>query len=243
MTMGISSRDKKILLCVAGAAVVLLVFFLVFRPTREKTKVLKEENAQLATRVEELTILDQNKEEYLAETAHMNSEIVEKLSHFPVAVKEEDSIMYAVQLEKYNDMVINAISINPEELLYTSSIPTSSPAVKSAPEGVDVTPLYLYNTNSVYSFTSSYEGFKENLAIIQKDADTKNVNALSLAYDSESGMLIGTMSVNMFAVDGTGEEYKEPGIRNMKTGVANVFGTAAPVDVPEDGEDEGDSEE
>lgn len=229
MSAGISSRDKKLLLFVAGIGVLLLVFFLVFRPTREKTQVLKDENAQLLNQVAELTLLDQNKETYLEETSNMNSEIVENLTHFPVAVKEEDTIMYAVELEDHNDMVINSISISPEELLYTSSIPVTSPAVKVAPEGVDVTPLYLYNTNSIYSFTSSYEGFKENLAMIQKDADKKNVNALSLAYDSESGMLIGTMSVNMFAVDGTGAEYTEPDIPNMKIGVSNVFGTAAPV--------------
>lgn len=229
MTTTISARDKKLLLYVAGIGVLLLVFFLVFRPTREKTQTLKDENIQLANQVAELTALDQNKEEYQAQTASMNEEIVDNLKHFPVAVKEEDSIMYAVELESHNDMVINSIAISPEELLYTSSIPSTSPAVKEAPEGVTDVALNLYNTNSVYSFTSSYEGFKENLAIIMKDTDKKNVNALSLAYDAESGMLIGTMSVNAFAVDGTGAAYEEPKIPDMKIGVNNVFGTAEPI--------------
>ena len=231
MTTTLSSKDKKLLLYVGGAAVFFLVLFLIFMPTNEKTSVLKDENATLLSEVEHLRALDADKETYLAKTDETNRAIVETLSHFPVAVLEEETIMYAVELEDKNDMVINSISISPEELLYTSSIPVASPAYKGNPEDAAsaVVPLNLYNTNAIYSFTSSYEGFKEIYTMIQKDNHLKNVDSLSMAYDQESGMIIGTMSVNLFAVDGTGEAYVSPEIRDVKTGVLNVFGTAAPI--------------
>jgi hypothetical protein len=228
--MSISKKDIKLLLYVAGIAVAVLVYFLIFQSTMEKVDALEIENSSLTAQYQQLQILDANKEQYQRDTKQANTDISAYLSHFPVYMQEEDSIMYAVDLENMTDISINNINFSQEEQLYAATLPASSSAVKVSEDTTDDVSIYLYNMNSLYSFTCTYDGFKEALASIQQDSDIKNVDSLSLAYDSDSGLLVGTMSVNMYFVDGRGIAYEEPYIPSMSIGVNNIFGATSSMD-------------
>jgi hypothetical protein len=223
---------------VAGFAVAILAYFLFFQKTMEKADALKIENSSLESQYQQLLVLDANKEQYQNEMKEANTEISADLSHFPVYIKEEDSIMYAVDMEGNTDITINNIGLSQEEQLYTSALPASNPAIHASEDTDGDVPIFLYNMNSLYSFTCTYDGFKEALRSIQEDSDIKNVDALSLAYDSDSGLLVGTMSVNMFFVDGRGIAYEEPYIPSMSIGVDNIFGATSSMDSHAAGEEE-----
>ena len=52
-----------------------------------------------------------------------------------------------------------------------------------------------------------------------------SVETISVGYDETSGNLAGTMNLCMFAVDGSKNEYKAPENKDVKLGVANIFGS------------------
>lgn len=84
--------------------------------------------------------------------------------------------------------------------------------------------LYVMTVNLDYSVT--YDGFKSIIDFIQTNADKRNVENISLSYDSESGNLLGTMVVNLFELSGTDKQYQAPYIPSMPQGNTNPFGTA-----------------
>lgn len=84
--------------------------------------------------------------------------------------------------------------------------------------------LYVMTVNLDYSVT--YDGFKSIIDFIQTNSDKRNVESISLSYDSESGNLLGTMVVNLFELNGTDKQYQAPYIPSMPQGNTNPFGTA-----------------
>ena len=48
---------------------------------------------------------------------------------------------------------------------------------------------------------------------------------ISLTYDTSTGKLSGTITVNYFAMNGNGVPYKDPDIQGIMIGSKNIFGT------------------
>jgi hypothetical protein len=52
-----------------------------------------------------------------------------------------------------------------------------------------------------------------------------NISDLTAAFDSTTGNLAGTMTIHLYAVNGTGKKYLEPQIAGLDIGTDNIFGT------------------
>ena len=74
---------------------------------------------------------------------------------------------------------------------------------------VQLPQIALFDTAVTYDFSVGYEDCKSVFAAILACADKRNIPSISLSYDGESGKLVGNMSVNMYYIAGTDEEYEE----------------------------------
>ncbi|MEG1947316.1 MAG: hypothetical protein RR139_09520 [Lachnospiraceae bacterium] len=92
---------------------------------------------------------------------------------------------------------------------------------------------HLFATDVNYNFAGTYAGMKTCMAYLLNTAQRKTLQNIALTFDSETGNLMGNMSVRFYALSGTDKVYEEPWIPSMPTGTDNIFGTveAAPKPV------------
>lgn len=230
----ITKKEKKTLLYAAGVLSLVLVYFFILAPGKEERTQLKDTNEALAIELEQVEGYAEKQEYYQQETAAMQEEIDAVLAEFPAWITEETTIMYADMLEDDTDIYIPNISIGNSNYLYT----LGENSGEMAGSGIS-----LYGTPVVYTFTVSYDDMKKVVRMIQEDEEQRNVETITLSYESGSGKLVGNMTVNMYAVTGTDKEYVAPNVPSMMLGTDNFFGTVSALSGSDDASEEDADEE
>lgn len=251
--MKISKRDIMLLIGFVGILAGICSYFFVFSPVMEKADALENENAQLQTRILDLSEKMANKESYKTQTEEMQKEMKQIYQLFPVNVKEEDSILLAINQELLSPMVIATVTIDPleevsfledaetEEVEYTYEIAeveqleaqegVVDPATAETPDAVNgsttgVSPLGLYNRKVTFNYGVSYEGLKRSIKNLNLQSNRTSIDNVTVVYDEETGLLMGTTTVNMYCVPNQeGKEYREPDFSSVLLGTDNIFGT------------------
>lgn len=231
----ITKREKKMLLYTAGIASLVLVHFVIVSPGREERAALRSEGERLAAELESARNQKEMQEYYIQETDAMQEEMDAVLGQYPAEITEEMTIMYADMLEEETDTYIPNISIGNSNYIYT----LGQESGMTAENGIS-----LYGTPVVYTFTCSYDDMKKIVRTIQEDEERRNVEELTLSYESGTGMLVGNMTVNMYALAGAGREYEPFVVPSMPLGTDNIFGTlTSQVGGDADESEEADEEE
>ena len=70
-----STRDKKLLIILAGVAILALTYFLIFIPQSNKRDSLKNENMNLKSQYNQLSALASKADDYTKKTKDMSDEI------------------------------------------------------------------------------------------------------------------------------------------------------------------------
>lgn len=192
--------------------------------------------------------MNNRKEEYTEVTTELENMTTEIVEQFPSEIREETAIMYAYDMENSADIHLNAMTIEASNLLYTmgqsntsSDANTASDSTASDSTASDSTngsttegnvnsdtaaaQVRLYTKSLNISYTVSYNDFKKIVEYIQTNADKRNVESVSVSYDSDTGKLVGTMVLNLFYLRGSDNAYSDPYIPSMQHGNTNPFGT------------------
>lgn len=214
----ITRKEKKMLLYAAGILGLVSAYFFIAAPAKDERTELKNTREALATELAQVKEYADNRQYYERETAAMQGEMDAVLAQFPSWIAEETTIMYADMLEDGTDIYIPNISIGNSNYLYT----LGQNSGETAGNGIS-----LYGTQVVYTFTVPYDDMKEVVRTIQEDKERRDVETITLSYESGSGELVGNMTVNMYAVTGTGKEYVAPAVPSMMLGTDNIFGTVS----------------
>ena len=100
------------------------------------------------------------------------------------------------------------------------------PALGVLDEAAVVKPDYnLYQMGVNYDFTSPYGDLKKVMNEILSNEDKQNIGGVSLAYDSETGNITGSLNINRYFLTGTDKVYESPDAGNIRKGTNNIFGT------------------
>ena len=89
------------------------------------------------------------------------------------------------------------------------------------PEGA----IHLFKAPINYSFVATYQGLKDMLNFLFLEGDRKNVETLSVTFDSATGNLSGSMDINLFFMTGTGRNYSNTTVPAVQKGVTDIFHT------------------
>lgn len=246
--MKLKKSDINILLIALGLAIAAIAYFFVFTKLNEKTDAMKANNASLQQEVDRLQELANNKQKFLDDTATMQDEIENIKAQFAAAYKPEDEVLYVRDLEKSFDAsakTVNMPGTSPMEVAQTAADQTAAaPAAPAAEESVDATEvtgdaapvdataqtaapeILLYQTPVTINFVASYNSIKDIVKRLNTDEMRKSVETLSLAFDSETGDLTGTMLFNMYSLTGTDVTYTTPEIPGITFGTNNIFNSA-----------------
>ena len=243
--MKLKKSDINILLIVLGLAIAAIAYFFVFTKLNEKTDAMKANNASLQQEVDRLQELANNKQKFLDDTATMQDEIENIKAQFAAAYNPEDEVLYVRELEKSFDAsakTVNMPGTSPMEVAQAAADQTAAaPAAEESVDATEVTgdaapvdataqtaapEILLYQTPVTINFVASYNSIKDIVKRLNTDEMRKSVETLSLAFDSETGDLTGTMLFNMYSLTGTDVTYTTPEIPGITFGTNNIFNSA-----------------
>ncbi|MEG0369123.1 MAG: hypothetical protein RR593_03870 [Hungatella sp.] len=252
--MKITYHDKKILLILLGFLLLIVVYFNIYKKQIALRDRIDIEVLQMQTKLAELKDMDQRKEEYLAEIEKIRKEVKKYSDMMPVQIKEEDSIMFARNMELAADLTIRAVGIGELELLSSTAenqahaasaaTPGENPLVGDEGKAVDEA-LYgdeaamkeggdayimeerlLYRNVTSLEYQSTYAGLKSAIRFIGDSPDRTTIASLNATYDTGTGNLSGSFLVNQYSMSGIDKPYEEPEVPSMPIGTDNIFGTA-----------------
>ena len=83
----------------------------------------------------------------------------------------------------------------------------------------------LYRTQDTLNFTGSYENLKKAVTYINGQVGRMTVDNITMSFDSGTGGLTGTITVNIYSMSGIGNQYSEPDAGTSTYGKKNLFGT------------------
>ena len=83
----------------------------------------------------------------------------------------------------------------------------------------------LYRTQDSMQFTGTYASLKDMVDYLADQSGRMTLDNVNASFDSSTGNLTGSITVNLFAMAGTGKTYTEPDAGSVAYGTDNIFGT------------------
>lgn len=249
--MKVKKSEIQLLIAVIGILIVVCTYFLVYTKYNDLSDTLESQNVGLNTQVKTLEALDQKKEEYLAATEKARDYITSFENRYAADILPEDSIMMVKALEDATRTEVASIAFGTDsEVIYaetTTDTTATAPADDAAAaadaaltantvdntatstgpvstEGTTYADTHLYEVPLSISIQCTYNDFKGLVRYIYNLQERKCIHSVSLGYNSENGMLSGSMNLSSYYLTGTDKTYSEPNISGVGLGVDTIFG-------------------
>ena len=259
--MKMSKKDQNLLLFVAGLLVLVVVWFMVVSPMREKTESLRIENSSLKGTADLYQSINMNKDEYEKSVLVLEDKRDNILDDYPSNMLTTDKIMYLTNLENFyvDDVAVAGMSFDVVEEVVPevteeeqaqateattdeegnlSEVPPAEGNAEAESQG-----LHLYRVPVNYNFRATYTGSKDMIEYLFDNGYRKSIRNMNLAYDTETGQLAGDMDVDFYYILGTDKLYDPISIPPVRKGVPNVFHTVEGGDINSDASLNEDAEE
>lgn len=203
-------KMQKTFLYAGGLLLIAFVYVFVFQSMNLKCQEKQIELSKGQKDAAAYTAMkDKQKENELA-TKEMQEDMAALMAQFPADVKEEDAIVHADAIEEKLEVSVTDMSFQQKNLM----------------EKGEQTGVSLLARPIEYTFSAGYKDMKTMIAEIAESGNMRNVDSIVIGYDSETGLLQGTMVTNYYSIEGGEREYKAPNILGVSIGNENVFGTA-----------------
>lgn len=96
-------------------------------------------------------------------------------------------------------------------------------AVSDAANLTDLT--VLFRRLDTLQFSGTYESLKDAVDYLASRSGRMTLDSVDATFDASTGNLMGTITVNMFSMTGTGSTYTEPDAGSVALGRKDLFGT------------------
>ena len=97
-------------------------------------------------------------------------------------------------------------------------------AVSDAADLTDLT--VLFRRLDTLQFNGTYDSLKDAVDYLASRSGRMTLDSVDASFDASTGNLIGTITVNMFSMTGTGSTYTEPDAGSVALGRKDLFGTS-----------------
>ena len=96
-------------------------------------------------------------------------------------------------------------------------------AVSDAANLTDLT--VLFRRLDTLQFSGTYESLKDAVDYLASRSGRMTLDSVDASFDASTGNLMGTITVNMFSMTGTGSTYTEPDAGSVALGRKDLFGS------------------
>ena len=101
----------------------------------------------------------------------------------------------------------------------------SSNSVQSTIQGDSTVTPALYRTQDTVQFNGTYKSLKEAVKYLADQSGRMTLDNVNASFDSSTGNLTGTMTINIFSMTGGSTSYSTPDAGSTVYGTDNIFGT------------------
>jgi len=243
MTFAVSKRDKCLLIGLFGGLFLLLAWLYGYTPLQEKTAVLQAENVTLKAKADLYQAINANLPTYEEEIRQMKDKIATIGNSYPVYISREDEILFLANMENtyVSDIAVENITMSAvEEIIANVQVETADTeavtqeAAAATETAVAAGPdIHMFKQPVNYSFRCTYKGAKDMISHLYAQTDKKSIEGMTLAYDSTTGNLMGSVDLNQYYMTGIDKLYQPTSVPPVPKGVRDVFHTingAAGVD-------------
>lgn len=231
----LSEREKNLLF-------ILLIFIILFCSYQfgyvkltGKIDTLSSENLELSVKLNDLKQKDVAKEKYIEETDKMLADTQDMFNHLATSMTQDKNTIFVTKLEKEADMIVSAISFGDITHIYDSNRVMDNTTDQTANEtsnGSDTTDVTAegkglkgYQSSITINYQTNYGGLKKAIDFINNYHEKMRIQSITAAFDSTTGNLTGTITIDLFMVSGEGREAELFDIYGIDLGTDNIFGT------------------
>ena len=221
------------------------VFFLIYQPNSEKISTLENETRKLQSDVNMLTALQVQVDEMREDSEAHEAEMDAYFAEFPSRMTEQKAIYNVYQMMVDTGVRVTAIQPSKDmtflmagqysgmdaAVLSENVEAASGSAAEISPESkVPINEIVGKYTTYQLAITGKKSEIMDALDWISENAEHMSVGAIALSFDSTTGKLTGTLTVNYYSMNGNGVAYVEPDISGVTIGSDDVFGYTGKVD-------------
>lgn len=193
--MNFSRKNQRTLLYIIGVLLIIAVYFLYFTSKQSELDEAQNEVKELKKEVSTLKEYETHMLGYEEDITEFYSEIENLTKDFPLDVKEENVFMYSRMLE-LSGIGVTGVTIGDPTLLNTV--------------GSGERKKKLYETQAQIVFGGFYSETKDIIGATMNYPLKRNIVALTLTRDEETGILVGNITMNLYTLKGNGQVYDKP---------------------------------
>lgn len=213
MKLNNEGKNWLLLLCLVFVIVITAVFGIV--PYVKLIDNVEEEQKKAEKEIARLKSAIEKEEDIYSEMAEAEEQINQIVSEYGSRHNVVSEIALIIDMEDKLEITIPTVSFGAAELIGTLknlNIDKGSNA-------------YMYRYPVSIAYRTTYEGIKNFSDYMKESAHKKNIESISMSYDSSTGVLSGAMVINLYSLDFGSGEYVESEFEDMPIGVENIFGT------------------
>jgi len=200
-----------------------LAYMYLYMPLVEQRKALEKENYDLDVRLINLRNMAVDEDVYKMGINESSKTIKKVMNHYSAGHTPEKSIMMIDSLEQKIGIRLPNLTFSQPAVISTVKMPMVTETADGS-YAIKYYDVNLLKETLATSYSCSYEQLKKMIDYINAYPERMNIESISIAYDSESNGLRGSVTLNLFTVTGTGKEYKPPVIDDLSMGAGNIFG-------------------
>ena len=200
-----------------------LAYFYLYMPMVEQRKALEKENYDLDVRLITLKNMARDEDIYKMGINESSKAIKKVMNHYSAGNTPEKSIMMVDYMEKEVGLRFPNLGFTQPTLLSTVQMPMVTETADGS-YAIEYYDVNLLRETLSTNYACSYTQLKKLIDFINAYPERMNIDAITVTFDSENNGLKGNLTLNLYAVTGTGKEYTAPKISGLSIGSDNIFG-------------------
>lgn len=220
-----NSNDVKAFFLVFVLVIIaaVIAYFYLYLPLAERRNELLVENHDLDNRRINLLNMAVDEDVFKLGINESGKTIKQVMNHYSAGNTPEKNIMMVERMEREVGISLPSLSFSQPTVLSTVQMPMVSEDAEGN-YNIEYYNVELLHETLSTSYACTYEQLKKMVDYINAYPERMNIESISIAYDSENNGLKGNLTLNLYAVTGTGKEYTAPDISGLSMGTGNIFG-------------------
>ncbi|MFI3237949.1 MAG: hypothetical protein R3Y47_07940 [Lachnospiraceae bacterium] len=209
------TRNLNLIMLLAGLLIFAVLLLAVKNPYETKAAELVSENNSLQPQLETLEEHYSNVDAYELNIIEAGEYIDDTITYYPGAITEEEFLVWILDWEDRIGHDVSMVNLTSGYGLYTFPC-----YVGYEDTLVDITASVI---KTDLEATISYTAFKDSLDYIYDDYYVTSLDSVSLAYNTETGLLSTSYALSKYYLAYEGAPYDPDSMPTVNKGVSNLF--------------------
>lgn len=234
MQIDISMKEKKLILILLAFVLLFVAYQFGYVVLTNRATANNQKITDLEDRVASLELMNVNKSMYTNGITECNDKMELIRAQFVKEETPESSIMFVRNMEKnlgievyelnlYDKVMISNLTLNQDQTT------TENTEESTGDTSTDSSSDQFVQTGNNYAvdikFKCSYEKLKKMITYINEYEYMRAIQSISVVFDSDTGELIGELTMNIYTLEEATNEYVEPNTGITNFGTEDIFGT------------------